>query len=347
MKKRRRMSETAIMEQRLAYKMLLPTIIILFMVALYPLINVFYTSLTDKEFASSNETSFIGLDNYSHLLSIKIMELPKVNEDGQDGFENPLKVLPREPVRYAELTQFRFFNKMYVIGARSPEFLRSIGNTLVFTFWSVFLETVIGLAIAMIVNMKFRGQKAMRAVMLIPWAVITVVSAKIWEFMLMPTRVGLFNMLGEAVGLTNGSISFLTERSWQLPTIIFVDVWKTTPYMALLLLAGLQIIPNSLYEAARIDGASKFKQFLHVTLPLLKPTLAVALIFRTLDSLRVFDMFQVLLKNQRYSMATYNYFQLIQAKQMGMSSAIGVIIFIIIFVFAIIYMKALRVDTDD
>lgn len=334
-------------EQRTAYKMLIPTLIIMVIIALYPLISVFTTSFTDKTFASSKETSFVGLDNYKQLLSIKVMELPLIEgEDGTMEFENPLRVLPRKPIRYKELNQFKIFAKKYVIGARDPEFLKSVGNTINFTFWSVLLETILGLIVALVVNTKFKGQGSMRTIMLIPWAVITVVSARIWEFMLSPTRVGLFNMLAERFGVGTGSASFLTDSALQMPTIVMVDVWKTTPYMALLILAGLQVIPYSLYEAARIDGASKVRQFFSITLPLLKPYLAVALIFRTLDALRVFDLFQVLLKNQRYSMATYNYYKLIQAKQMGMSSAIGVIIFIIIFGIAILYMRGLGVDKE-
>ena len=130
--------------------------------------------------------------------------------------------------------------------------------------------------------------------------------------------------------------------------MIVIDVWKTTPYMALLLLAGLQIIPMELYEAAAIDGAGKIKQFINITLPLLKPALAVALIFRTLDALKVFDLFQVVLGSREYSMATYNYYQLVGNRAMGYSSAIGVIIFIIIFAFAILYIKALGgVDSSE
>jgi trehalose/maltose transport system permease protein len=117
--------------------------------------------------------------------------------------------------------------------------------------------------------------------------------------------------------------------------------------MALLLLAGMQTIPEELYEAAAIDGASPVKQFFSITFPLLKPAMAVALIFRTLDALRVFDVFQVLLGQSQYSMATYNYFQLIGNRNMGLASAIGVVIFIIIFGFAIAYIKMLGVDMDE
>ncbi|MFP4370643.1 MAG: carbohydrate ABC transporter permease [Halanaerobium sp.] len=343
-------------EQKLAFKLLLPAFLVLIIIALYPLGQVFYTSFTDKQFASGSETNFVGLDNYKALLSVSIRELEPVideetgeqvvdEESGERKFQSPIQVLPRDPELHRPSFQFSFFGNRYVVGAQTPDFIRSVWNTLIFTFFSVFLETLLGLIVALVVNSEFRGRGAMRAVMLVPWAVITVVSAKMWEWMFEPTRAGLFNMLGDRFDLIDGSFAFLSNNSLQMPAIIAVDVWKTTPFMALLLLAGLQMIPEELYEAAEVDGASKLRQFFNITLPLLKPSLAVALIFRTLDSLRVFDVFQVMLSQKRYSMASFNYFQLISARQMGMASAIGVIIFIIIFAFAILYMKTLGVDT--
>lgn len=186
----------------------------------------------------------------------------------------------------------------------------------------------------------------MRAAMLVPWAVITVVSARMWQWMLAPTRVGVINVIFQMLGLGDGNIAFLTQPEWQLPSIIMVDVWKTTPFMALLLLAGLQLIPDELYEAARVDGAGPMRQFISITMPLLRPTMAVALVFRTLDALRVFDVFQVMLAQSRYSMASYNYYQLIGNRAMGKASAIGVIIFIFIFIFAVLYIRMLGVETD-
>jgi trehalose/maltose transport system permease protein len=344
-------------EQKLALKLLLPAFLILIIIALYPLGQVFYTSFTDKEFASGSETNFVGLDNYKALLSVSIRELePVIDEEtgeqaideasGERVYQSPIRVLPRDPHLYRPSFEFNFFSNKYVVGARTPDFIRSVWNTLLFTFFSVFFETLLGLIVALVVNSEFKGRGGMRAVMLVPWAVITVVSAKMWEWMFEPTRAGLFNMLGDRFGLIDGSFAFLSNTSLQMPAIIAVDVWKTTPFMALLILAGLQMVPAELYEAAEVDGASKLRQFFSITLPLLKPSLAVALIFRTLDALRVFDVFQVMLSQKRYSMASFNYFQLISARQMGMASAIGVIIFIIIFAFAILYMKSLGVDTE-
>ena len=345
-------------EQRTAYRLLIPALVILAAVAFYPLFEVFYTSFTNRVFASGTDEApdFIGIENYKSLLGLTIQEMPPVidtetgqpqtDASGKAVYERAVRVLPRTPVRYREWFQFSFFGKRYVVGARDPEFMKAIWNTLVFTVVSVFLETILGLGVALVVNSNFKGRGVMRATMLVPWAVITVVSARIWEWMLQPTRAGLFNMVLNRLGLGDGSLSFLSSLALQMPTLIAVDVWKTTPFMALLLLAGLQLIPREIYEAGRVDGASKFRQFFSITLPLLKPTLAVALIFRTLDALRAFDVFQVLMGNRMYSMATYNYYQLIGNRNMGLASAIGVIIFIFIAVFAVIYMRFMGVDKE-
>jgi len=344
-------------EQRLAYLLLLPTFVVLIVVALYPLGLVFVTSFTDRTFASPREPNYVGLNNYTQLLGMTIRELPPLIDEetglqvvdpktGGPLYERPLRVLPREPRRYREVTQFSLFGKRYVLGATDPDFIKAVWDTLVFTVVSVLLETILGLGIALVVNSPFKGRGVIRAAMLVPWAVITVVSARMWQWMLAPTRVGVINVIFQMLGLGDGNIAFLTQPEWQLPSIIMVDVWKTTPFMALLLLAGLQLIPDELYEAARVDGAGPMRQFISITMPLLRPTMAVALVFRTLDALRVFDLFQVMLAQSRYSMASYNYYQLIGNRAMGKASAIGVIIFIFIFIFAVLYIRMLGVETD-
>ena len=161
------------------------------------------------------------------------------------------------------------------------------------------------------------------------------------------TRAGLFNVVGQMVGLSDGQTAFLADAAWQLPAMVAIDVWKTTPFMALLLLAGLQLIPADLYEAADVDGASKLRQFWSITLPLLRPTLAVALVFRTLDAIRVFDLFQIVLAQKRYSMASYAYYELINGQRMGYSSASSVVIFFMITIFAIIYIRLLGVSDEE
>lgn len=344
-------------EERLAYLLLLPTFMVIILIAIYPLGKVFYSSFTNQRFASGQSVEYVALDNYKRLLGMTIQELPPIidEETGrpkldpqthQPEYARPIQILPRQPVRYRELAQFSWLGKRYVIGASDRDFILAIKNTLIFTIVSVLQETLLGLMIALVMNSKFELRGAMRAVMLIPWAIPTVVSARMWQWMLTPTRVGIINVLFQKLGVGNGQIPFLRTDAWALPAIIAVDVWKTTPFMALLLLAGLQLIPGDIYEAAEVDGAGWLRRLWSITMPLLKPTLAVALVFRTLDALRVFDVFQVLLAQTRYSMATYNYYQLIGNRDMGLSSAIGVIIFLFIFVFAVTYIRFLGVESD-
>lgn len=351
------LSEIAKREERLAFTMLLPAFLIILLIAIYPLYTVFRDSFTNRIFASNEPVKFVGLDNYRDLLSVKIKELSPVIDQatgkqaidpntGAPEYERPINVLPREPVRYRELAQFSVFGKRYVIGATQPDFIKSMKDTLLFTVVSVILETILGLGIALVVNSGFKGRGLMRATMLVPWAIPTVVSARIWQWMFQPTRAGFFNTIASTLGLGVGQTAFLRTAEIQLPAIIALDVWKTTPFMALLLLAGLQLIPGDLYEAADVDGASKVRQFFSITLPLVRPALTVALIFRTLDALRVFDVFQVLLSRTRYSMASFAQDQLIQYQAAGVSSAASVIIFLLILIFAVLYIRALGVETE-
>jgi trehalose/maltose transport system permease protein len=385
-------------EQLLAYKLLLPAFIILLFLTVYPLGQVFYSSLTNAEFASDAPTKFVGFKNYIKLLSFSIKKVSITQEEmvgiskavqgevkSQQEFDEMLgKTWTPEQKAVAEAraqkSRFEFTAKekaenawqavndkkkaetgksyvrmktldlipfgstsYIVIGSGDPNFVNAFINTIVFTVFSVFFELLFGLIVALVVNAKFIGSGLMRGVMLVPWAIITVVSAKIWAWMFQPNRIGVFNTIMSYFGWGDGRTSFLTDNSIALPSLIAIDVWKTTPFMALLLLAGLQLIPKDLYEAAEVDGANKVKQFYLITLPLLKPTITIALIFRTLASLGVFDLFQVLLGDRFYSLASYNYSLLIKFREMGEASAVGVLIFLIVFGFAWLYMKGMGV----
>ena len=348
-------SELAKQEERLALLLLVPSFIILLIIAFYPLGNVFISSFTNRKFGTSTPTQYIGLENYRKLLSFTVLRLPpvidpatnkpKINpKTGKDLYQDSFTVLPRTPERYRDIGQFNLFGNQYVIGAIDAYFWPSIGDTLLFSVFSVIFELILGLGVALVVNTAFKGRGLMRAVMLVPWAIPTAVSSRMWEWMLQPSRIGLFNVLAQKIGLTNGQFSFLTTTSFQIPAMVLIDVWKTTPFMALLLLAGLQLISGDLYEAADVDGANKVHQFLAITIPLLRPTIAIALIFRTLDALRVFDLFQIVLAQSRFSMASYAYYQLVGNADMGLSSAASVVIFLIILVFAISYIRVLGVE---
>ncbi len=411
---RKPMDEQMRREQNAAYQLLAPTLIIIILVAIYPLGSAFWKGFTTEKFASDEPTEFVWFGNYAELLGMTIRELPPrqnftitdqtlnqltipadiiaklepLKDETYNGtrrferalekalteeqvqeyqkairvkteksveldpetreveYESAVRVLPRRPVRYREAAQFSLFGNQYVLGARDPDFILAIKDTLLFTISTVFLETVIGIAFAMLVNANFPGRGAMRALMLVPWAIPTAISSRAWEWMFNSTRAGFFNALFDMLGIGSGQTAFLQLDTWQLPAMVAIDVWKTTPFMTLLALAGLQLIPAAIYEAADVDGASKWRQFWTITLPMLKPTLAVALVFRTLDALRVFDVFQIVLGQSRYSMASFVYYELINNRATGYSSAAGVLMFIMIFVFAVGYIKTLGVDSE-
>jgi trehalose/maltose transport system permease protein len=351
-------SELAKREQRLAYLLLLPTFIILLLIAIYPLGSVFVNSFTNKIFASSEPVEIVGLENYIQLLSVTVKKLPAMvdentgepivdPETGEVEYESAVHVLPREPRRFKPVTEFSIAGNRYVLGASDPEFIRSIWDTIIFTIATVTLELVLGMIVALIIDVNFKGQGLMRAIILVPWAIPTAVSSQMWAFMLQPNRTGFFNTVLWYMGLGNGEIPFLTDPKLQLPSMIVIDVWKTTPFMALLILAGLQLIPKDIYEAANVDGANAVRKFFSLTLPLLRGTIAVALVFRTLDALRVFDLFQIVLGQARYSMASFTYYELIQNRAMGYSSASSMIIFFLLALFAVIYMRTLGVTSDE
>jgi trehalose/maltose transport system permease protein len=228
----------------------------------------------------------------------------------------------------------------YLFILSDPDFWLAVQNTLIFSVFSVTLECVLGLTVALVANSNFKGRSILRVAILIPWAIPTVVSSKIWAWMFNDIY-GVVNVLLINFHLIPQKIAFLATPATALPVIIAVDVWKTTPLMALLLLAGLGLIPGDLYEAASIDGASKIRQFFSLTLPLVMPTLLVALIFRTLDALRVFDIFYVMVGGQgnMATMAIYNQQWLVSFLDAGVGSAASVIILIIIMAFVVLYTR--------
>lgn len=259
-----------------------PAIIVIAMVAGWPLARTSYLAFTDASLSNLGSYEWVGLTNFKFLI-----------ED--------------------------------------PDWWQSVWNTFVFVFWSVSIETILGLFIALVLNSAFRGRGALRAAVLIPWAIPTVVSAKMWAWMF-NDQYGVINEILVSLGLVSGRIAWLAEDSLALFTVVAVDVWKTTPFMALLILAGLQTIPKNIYEAARIDGIPPVKQFLTITLPLLMPSLLVAVIFRTLDALRIFDLPYVLTSNSKSVavMSVYARQQLVDFQDFGYGSAVSFLIFVLI-----------------
>jgi ABC-type sugar transport system permease subunit len=232
----------------------------------------------------------------------------------------------------------------YLELARDPRFWSALGHTLFFTAASVSLELGLGLALALAMNSAFRGRGAVRATSLLPWAIPTVVAALLWRFMF-DSQAGIVNALLIALGAVNRPIIWFIDATTAWVPVILADVWKTTPFVALLLLAGLQNIDKSLYEAAEVDGASAWWRLWHITLPLLKPTILVALIFRTLDAFRVFDLVYALTGGgpgtATEPIALYTHNTILQNLRFGYGSALSVVIFALTFGLALVYIRGL------
>ena len=222
---------------------------------------------------------------------------------------------------------------------RNPDWWHAVGNTLAFTGLSVTLETVFGLAVALLLNRPSRAQTALRAALLVPWAIPTVVSAKMWSWML-HDQYGIVNHQLLALGIIGTPLAFTADPQFSLLTLVAVDVWKSTPVMALLILAALQMVPSDCYEAARVDGVPAWTVFRRVTLPLIAPGVLVAVVFRTLDALRVFDLIYVMTSNSRdtQSMSVFVREQLIDFGLVGYGSAAATALF---FVVALVSIGAL------
>ncbi|WP_437720642.1 carbohydrate ABC transporter permease [Sorangium sp. So ce861] len=283
--------------QRRAWLFLLPTLVVVAFVALYPLAQTFYLSFTNARLGTGEPATLVGAQNY------------------------------------VDLVQDSYFHDAVLL-------------TVFFTVVTVLSELALGLGIALLVNSQFKGRSAVRAAMLIPWAIPTVISAQMWKWMYNDVY-GVFNdLLVNQLGVLPRNVAFVADPDVSFWAVAIIDIWKTTPFMALLLLAGLQLIPSDLYEAARVDGATPLQQFTRITLPLLKPSMLVALIFRTLDALRVFDVFFVMFGNRpdMQTMATYAQQTLVSVSNIGYGSAISVALFLIIAVFILIYLAVFRTE---
>lgn len=233
----------------------------------------------------------------------------------------------------------------YVLLAQDPLWWRAVGNTLLFTVVSVSIEAVLGLVIALTLNAHLPGRGLLRAAVLIPWAIPTVISAKMWGWML-NDLYGVVNAVLTGLGLIDEPWAWLGDPVLSMAAVIAVDVWKATPFVALLALAALQTLPEELYDAARIDGAGPVRAFFAVTLPLIRPALLVAVVFRGLDALRVFDVIYVLTGNNANtaSMSVYARQQLVEFQDMGYGSAAATCLFLVVAIVTVVVLTIGRAD---
>src|SRR5215469_1078992 len=237
----------------------------------------------------------------------------------------------------------------YTSVLKSSEWASALERTLVFTAVSVAFDIVVALGLALMLHRQFRGRGLLRAAVLIPWAVPTVVSAMLWKTMFDP-RAGFVDYFLAAFHPAWSSLTWLNAsilRSWF--AIFVADSWKNIPFVAIILLAGLQVIPGEVYEAAKIDGASWWQSFRKVTLPMLKPALSVAMIFRTLQALLVFDVIYIMTGggpgNSTETLSFLNFYTFINNTDFGLGGAISVMLVVLALIVSWVYVRAFRTST--
>jgi len=308
--------ELSLQQQRVraAYWFLLPMLLMLFFVAAWPLLRTIYFSFTNTSLTSLYTGEWIGFDNY---------------------------------LSYKKLSSGRVIWRGTLVDAA---WWNAVWNTVKFAFLSVSFETVFGLMIALMLNAEFKGRALVRAAILIPWAIPTIVSARMWGWML-NDQFGIINDMLLKVGLISEKIAWTASADTAMLSILVVDIWKTTPFMALMCLAGLQMIPRDIYEAARVDGVHPIKVFFRIPLPLVRPALMVAVIFRMLDALRIFDLVYVLTPNSSATktMSVISRENLIEFDKFAYGSAQSTLLFAIIAVFvaAYIWLGKLNLSGDS
>ena len=304
-------SEMLVQRIRWAMLFLAPMILALLVVAGWPLYRSIYFSFTNATLTNLAGAEFVGFKNY---LSWTTLKSGRVIWSG----------LLVDPVWW-----------------------NAVWNTVRFAVVSVALETVAGLGVALLLNAEFRGRGLVRAAILIPWAIPTIVSARMWGWML-NDQFGMVNHILVSIGVLERGIAWTASPDTAMIAVLIVDVWKTTPFMALLILAGLQMVPKDIYEAAEIDGIHPVKQFFRITLPLIKPAVMVAVIFRLLDALRIFDLIYVLTPNSAATetMSVVSRENLIEFDKFAYGSAQSTLLFLLIALFTILYIWLGRVKLE-
>ncbi len=286
------LTDRARAERKLAWMLCAPAVIVMLLVAGFPIIYAFYLSLRRADLRFPNAGEFVGFSNYSAVL-------------------------------------------------QSSTWWTDVGNTLFITVISVTLELVLGMLIAQAMYRAIFARTAIRASVLVPYGAVTVVAAFAWRLAFDPAT-------GFAVALFNLDPPPLTTRGGSFFVIIFAEVWKTTPFIALLLLGGLALVPDDLYKAAKMDGASSWQRFVKITLPLIRPALMVAVLFRTLDAFRIYDAVFIITRgaNDTETVSVLGYNQLVIRLNLGLGSAVAILIFVCVMIIAFIFFRFLGASPE-
>jgi multiple sugar transport system permease protein len=280
-------------ERRLAWMLCAPAVFVMLAVTAYPIGYAIWLSLQKYDLRFPDEKEFVGLANYSDVLT-------------------------------------------------SSTWWSAVFNTLIVTISSVTLELVFGMLIALVMHRAIFGRGPVRAAILIPYGIVTVVAAFAWRYAFDPATGFV-----QGLPLVSDTANPLGERGGSFVVIVMTEVWKTTPFMALLLLAGLALVPDELHEAAKVDGAGPFQRFFRITLPLMRPAILVAVLFRTLDAFRIFDTIFIQTRgaNDTESVSILGYNVLINRVNLGLGSAVSVLIFMSVILIAVLFVKGLGAST--
>ncbi|WP_304944065.1 carbohydrate ABC transporter permease [Vallitalea guaymasensis] len=286
---------------KMGYIFIIPSIVLVLVFIVYPVINTINMSLYDLRIQTLAEgKKFVGFDNYIKLFS-------------------------------------------------DTTFIESLKFTLMFTVVAVTLETLIGMIFALIMNKAIPGQGIIRTAVLVPWAIPTIVSGLMWQFMY-SDQYGIINLILSKLHLIQDYIPWLIEKNTAIMAVIIADVWKTTPYMSLLILSGLQTVPESLYEAASLDGANKVQRFFRITLPIIKPVVVVAILFRVLATFRIYDLVVALTSggpaDGTQSLSLYTIKTYFNFGNLGYGATLAVVTFIISLLISFLFMDALKTKME-
>jgi multiple sugar transport system permease protein len=283
---RRAVTERARAERKLAWMLCAPAVVVMALVAIYPIVYAIYLSFQRYDLRFPADKAWVGVDNYTTILS------------------------------------------------STDLWWQAFGITVLITVVSVAIELVLGMAVALVMHRAIFGRGVVRTAVLLPYGIVTVVAAFSWQYAWTPGT-------GYLAGLLSSTSAPLTHQWQAIPIIILAEVWKTTPFMALLLLAGLSLVPDELLRAAKVDGATAWQRFWRVMVPVMKPAILVALLFRTLDAFRIFDNIYILTQGSQNtrSVSILDYDQLFTALNLGVGSAMSVLIFLTTAVIAFAYIK--------
>ncbi|MBZ9673855.1 carbohydrate ABC transporter permease [Mesorhizobium sp. ES1-3] len=290
---------------RSAWLFLAPMLLVLAAAAGWPLARTVYFSFTDASLSDLDARQWVGFANY-----VSVLRMPS----GRIIYDGLLL---------------------------DPAWWGAVWNTIRFAVVSVTCETILGMVVALVLNAEFPGRGIVRAAILIPWAIPTIVSAKMWQWML-NDQFGIINVVLINLGLIDHKIAWTASADTAMAAVLIVDIWKTTPFMALLILAALQMLPREIIEVAKLDGANPWQIFWRVTLPLIRPAVMVAVIFRALDALRIFDLIYVLTPNNAHtkSMSVFARENLFEFDKFAYGSAASTLLFLIL---ALLTMLTIRI----